>query len=195
MEGGSMQKLLFLIAIVIGFGSIAYSTRFAGATPGPISVQEATITQTKKSKDNQELGITKEAAALKTHAKATFALNAWDEKPYNEMSGLPKLTRVSVVKAYQGDIKGEGKLEYLMMYRDDGSASFIGLERVVGSIEGRSGSFVLQHSGNFKDGVAMVTLLVVPGSGTGDLRGLRGSGEFAVGHQQPYTMTLDCDFE
>jgi hypothetical protein len=151
--------------------------------------------QTKDRKGNQKAGITEEATAMKTHAKATFALNAWDEKPYNEMSGLPKLTRVSVTKTYQGEITGEGKLEYLMMYRDDGSASFLGLERVVGSVGGRSGSFVLQHSGTFKGGVATVTLLVVPGSGTGDLRGLGGNGEFAVGHQQPYSMTLDYDFE
>jgi hypothetical protein len=128
MEGGNMQRLLFLIAIV-GFGSIAYSTRFAGATPGPISFQEDKMSQTKDRKGNQHAGITEEAPALKTHAKATFALNAWDEKPYNEMNGLPKLTRARVTKSYQGDIKGEGKLEYLMMYRDDGSASFIGLER------------------------------------------------------------------
>ena len=132
---------------------------------------------------------------MKTHAKATFTLSAWDEKPYNEMNGLPKLTRASVTKSYQGDIKGEGKLEYLMMYRDDGSASFIGLERLVGNIGGRSGSFVLRHTGEFKEGIATVTLVVVPGSGTGDLRGLRGNGGFAVGHQQPYSMTLDYDFE
>ena len=132
---------------------------------------------------------------MKTHAKATFALIAWDEKPYNEMNGLPKLTRASVTKSYQGDITGEGKLESLMMYRDDGSASFIGLERVVGSVGGRSGSFVLQHSGAFKDGVATVTLVVVPGSGTGDLRGLQANGGFAVGHQPPYSMTLDYGFE
>ncbi len=151
--------------------------------------------QKKDKKGNQEAGITEEATAMKTHAKATFALNAWDEKPYNEMNGLPKLTRASVTKTYQGDITGEGTLEYLMMYRDDGSASFIGLERVVGSVGGRSGSFVLQHSGTFKGGVATVTLLVVPGSGTGDLCGLLGNGEFAVGHQQPYPITLDYDFE
>ena len=132
---------------------------------------------------------------MKTDAKATFALNAWDEKPYNEMNGVPKLTRASVTKSYQGDITGEGKLEYLMMYRDDGSASFVGLERVVGSVGGRSGSLVLQHTGAFKEGVATVTLVVVPGSGTGDLRGLRGEGKFAVGHQPPYSMTLNYDFE
>jgi hypothetical protein len=159
-EGGTVQRLLFLLAIVIGFGSV-----------------------------------TEETTAMKTHAKATFTINAWEEKAYNEIKGGPKLTRASVSKSYQGEIKGEGKLEYLMMYRDEGSASFLGLERVVGSVGGRSGSFVLQHSGTFKDGVATVTLLVVPGSGTGDLHGLRGNGEFAVGHQQPYSLTLDYDFE
>lgn len=132
---------------------------------------------------------------MKAHAKATFDVKAWDEKPYNEMSDLPKLTRVSATKSYQGDITGEGKIEYLMMYRDDGSASFLGLERLVGSVGDRSGSFVLLHSGTFKSGVATVTLLVVTGSGTGDLPGLRGNGEFAVGHEPPYAMTLDYDFE
>src|SRR5262245_50418511 len=107
------------------------------------------------------------------------------------MSGLPKLTRASVTKSYQGDITGEGKLEYLMMYRDDGSASFLGLERVVGSVGSRSGSFVLQHSGIFKGGVATVTLLVVPDSGTGDLRGLRGKGKFGVGDQTPNVIQHD----
>jgi hypothetical protein len=82
-----------------------------------------------------------------------------------------------------------------MMYRDDGSAAFTGLERVVGTVGSRSGSFVLQHSGTFERGVAKVTLSVVPGSGIGELRGMKGKGEFAVGHQQPYNMTLDYGFE
>jgi len=132
---------------------------------------------------------------MKAHAKGTFELKAWDEKPFNEINGMPKLTRASVIKSYQGAITGEGILEYLMMYRDDGSASFVGLERVVGSVGGRSGSFVFQHTGTFKDGVAAVTLIVVPGSGTADLHGLRGEGGFAVGHQGPYSITLDYDFE
>ena len=154
-----------------------------------------TFAQTKDREGKPKAGIIVEARAMKTHAKATFDVKAWDEKPYNEMSGLPKLTRVSATKSYQGDIAGEGKLEYLMMYRDDGSASFVGMERVEGSVGGRSGSFVLQHSGTFKSGIATVTLLVVTGSGTGDLRGLRGNGEFSVGHKPPYAVTLDYDFE
>ena len=132
---------------------------------------------------------------MQTRAKVTFTIKSWDEKAYNEMEGAPKLTRARVTKSYQGDLEGEGKLEYLMMYCTAGSASFVGLERVTGNFGGRSGSFVLQHSGTFDDGVAKVILSVVPGSGTGDLRGMRGEGGFSVGHQPPYAMTLDYGFE
>ena len=132
---------------------------------------------------------------MSEHAVAAFALESWDEKPYDEREGLPKLTRVSATKSYQGEITGEGKVEYLMMYREDGSATFTGLERVVGSVSNRSGSFVFQHSGTFESGVARVALSVVPGSGTEGLRGLTGQGEFAVSHQPPYNMTLEYGFE
>jgi Protein of unknown function (DUF3224) len=138
---------------------------------------------------------TKEVAEMSTHAIATFEMKSWDEKPYNETEGLPKLTRASVAKSFKGDIEGEGTLEYLMMYRTDGSASFIGLERLVGRLGGRAGSFVLQHSGTFEGGVAKATYFVVPGSGTGELHGLRGEGSFASGHAQQYPITLDYDFE
>ena len=132
---------------------------------------------------------------MRTQATATFEVKSWDEKPYNEIDVGPKLARASVTKSYEGDIQGEGTLEYLMMYRDSTSASFVGLERVIGRIGGRSGSFVLQHSGTFEGGMAKVTLSVVPGSGAGELRGLRGEGGFAAGHQKQYPMTLDYDFE
>jgi hypothetical protein len=132
---------------------------------------------------------------MSKHATATFELKSWDEKAYDEMEGRPKLTRVSVTKSYEGDVAGEGKLEYLMMYREDGSATFIGLERFVGSVGEQTGSFVLQHNGVFEHGVAKTTLAVVAGSGTDGLRGIQGTGEFAVGHEPPYKMTLDYDLE
>lgn len=132
---------------------------------------------------------------MTTHAAPTFQIKTWDEKPFSEVAGGPKLTRVSVTKSFSGDIEGEGTLEYLMAYRADGSASFIGLERVVGRIGDRSGSFVLQHTGTFEGGMAKATWVVVPGSGTGDLQGLSGVGEFASAHAEEYPMTLDYDFE
>ncbi len=132
---------------------------------------------------------------MSTQATATFQVKSWDEKPYNEIDDGPKLTRVSVTKSFSGDIEGEGTLEYLMIHRDDGSASFVGLERVVGRVGDRSGSFVLQHLGTYEEGTAKATFSVVPGSGTGDLRGLRGEGSFASAHTDQYPITLDYDFE
>lgn len=87
---------------------------------------------------------------MSIHATATFEVKAWEEKPYDEIDEGPKLTRASVTKSFSGDIEGEGTVEYLMIHRDDGSASFVGLERVVGRVGDRSGSFVLQHTGTFE---------------------------------------------
>jgi len=131
---------------------------------------------------------------MSTRATATFEVKTWDEKPYAELDGEAKLTRASVTKSFQGDIQGESTPEYLMFYREDGSASFVGLERVVGRIGGRSGSFVLQHSGTDEGGTVKATYFVVPGSGTDDLRGE--GGFVATRDNYPQVpFTLDYDFE
>ena len=130
---------------------------------------------------------------MKNVANARFTIKSWDEKPYSEAKDLPKLTRAAVSKTFAGDISGDGHVEYLMMYRSDGSATFVGLERVVGQIAGKGGSFVLQRTGVFENGMAKESFFVVPGSGTGDLRNLRGEGTSAVGHgmEHPFTMTWE----
>ena len=132
---------------------------------------------------------------MKTRASARFAIKNWDEKPYSEESGQPKLTRASVTKTLTGDIEGAGQVEYLMMYRSDGTASFVGLERVTGKVGGRSGSFVLQRTGVFEGGLAKESYSVVPGSATGDLLGLTGSGSTSVGHgmEHPFELTSELD--
>ncbi len=132
---------------------------------------------------------------MKISLDARFTIKTWDEKPFGEGPDLPRLTRASVTKAFTGDLEGEGQVEYLMMYRDDGSATFVGLERVVGRIGGRSGSFVLQRTGVFEGGQAKESYFVVPGSGTGDLRGLRGDGSSALGHGAEYPFTLDYELD
>ena len=80
-----------------------------------------------------------------------------------------------------------------MMYRSDGSATFVGLERIVGQVAGKTGSFVLQRTGVFENGMAKESYFVVPGSGTGDLRGLRGEGTSAVGHGIEHPLTLNYE--
>lgn len=132
---------------------------------------------------------------MKQTANARFAIKSWDEKPYHEGQDQPKLTRASVTKSFTGDIEGEGQVEYLMMYRSDGSASFVGLERFVGRIGARAGTFVLQRSGVFEDGQAKESYAVIPGSATGELRGLRGEGHTALGHGTEYPFTLQYEME
>src|ERR1043166_1727214 len=107
---------------------------------------------------------------MQKRANARFTIQKWDEKPVGEGADLPKLSRATVTKTFTGDIDGEGLVEYLMLYRSDGSATFVGLERVVGRLGDKAGSFVLQRTGIFEDGQAKESYSVIPGSGTGELR-------------------------
>jgi Protein of unknown function (DUF3224) len=132
---------------------------------------------------------------MKKTANAGFSIKSWDEKPYSEGKDLPKMTRASVDKTFTGDIDGEGHVEYVMMYRSDGTAAFVGLERITGRIAGRNGSFVLQRTGVFEDGQAKESYSVVTGSGTGELRGLRGEGTSSVGHAADYPFALNYELD
>lgn len=131
---------------------------------------------------------------MKKSANARFAITKWDEQPYSEGPGQPKLTRARVTKTYTGDIEGEAQVEYLMMYRSDGSATFVGLERVVGRIAGKTGTFVLQRTGVFEGGQAKESYFIIPGSATGDLQGLSGDGSSAVGHGMEHPFTLSYEW-
>jgi hypothetical protein len=130
---------------------------------------------------------------MRKSTNARFAITGWDEKPYSEGPDQPKLTRASVTKTYTGDIDGAGQVEYLMMYRSDGSATFVGLERVVGRIGDKAGTFVLQRTGAFEGGLAKESYSVVPGSATGELQGLLGDGSSAVGHGMEHPFTLSYE--
>jgi hypothetical protein len=131
-----------------------------------------------------------------THANGTFKIESWDEQPYVEVDGGGKLTRASVSQSFSGDIEGDGDVQWLMCYRPDDTADFVGLQRIVGRIGDRSGSVVLvQTAGSYDGQVAKGELSVVPGSGTGELGGLRGTGAFRAPHGSEPSITLDYDFE
>ncbi len=130
---------------------------------------------------------------MKQTISARFAIQSWDEKPYHEVPGQPKLTRAAVRKTYTGELAGEGYVEYLMMYHRDGSAAFVGLELVSGTLAGRAGSFVLQRTGVFEGGRAKESYIVLAGSATNELCGLRGQGTSAVGHGTEHPIALDYE--
>lgn len=133
---------------------------------------------------------------MAARAAGTVETKAWEEKTYAETDGGPTFTRASVSVSFSGDIEGEGAEEYLMVYPEDNFASFVGLEHVDGSIAGRSGSFAIQHRGTFAEGTLKSEWFVVPGSGTGELHGLRGEGTYTnEGGESRTAYTLDYDFD
>ena len=129
---------------------------------------------------------------MSRHAAATFDLDTWDEEPYDEQEGA-KLTRAHVTKTFHGDLEGRGTVEVLMAYAQEGSAAYVGLERITGTLHGRAGSFVLHHTAIRSGDGESTTWTVVPDSGTGDLRGLRGEGRITVEPGGGHTFTLDYE--
>jgi hypothetical protein len=125
---------------------------------------------------------------MKTTANAAF--KSWEEKAYHEVSDSEKLTKVTSVNAYTGELEGEGHVEYLMCYAGD-ACTYTGLERFEGTLAGKKGSFVLKHEGVYRDGEANTGYTVVPNSGTGELKGLSGQGGYGAGHAHEWPITLE----
>ena len=104
------------------------------------------------------------------------------------------LGRMSIDKQFHGDLEATSKGEMLTAGTGvKGSAGYVAIERVTGTLHGRSGSFVLQHSGTMTRGAPQLTITVVPDSGTGELAGLAGrmTIEIADGkHSYDFEYTL-----
>jgi hypothetical protein len=134
-------------------------------------------------------------SAVTTDTKCTFQITGWDEKTYQEIEGSAKLSNAKVAQSYSGAIEGTSSIEYLMCYSVHGTATFVGLERVSGTVDGKIGTFVLQHNGSFSQGEARSSWSIVPGSGTGGLASLRGKGSYVAGHGEPAQVLLTYSFE
>ena len=106
----------------------------------------------------------------------------------------PKLSHAIVTKRFKGDFEATSRSELLMCGRTDGAGGYIAQERIEGSIRGRSGGFVLHHGGTRSGGAETRFGYIVPGSGTGELRGISGKIEYHQ-HAQGATLTIDYDLE
>ena len=129
-----------------------------------------------------------------TRVVGTFTVLGWDEQPYDDAMDMPKLTHAIVSEELEGGIEGEASISYLMTYRDDDVASFVGMVRVVGRIGDREGTFVMQETGVCEGGVASGHWTILPGSSTGDLRGIYGEGEYVAGHEH-VQYSLDVSYQ
>lgn len=111
-------------------------------------------------------------------AKGTFEVKLDPQGDADKAEGST-LARMSIDKKFHGDLEATAKGTMLTAGTDvKGSAGYVAVERVTGTLNGRSGSFVLQHSGTLTRGAAVQNISVVPDSGTGQLTGI--TGKFTV---------------
>lgn len=130
---------------------------------------------------------------MTTRATGTFEIDSWDEEPYDEQDGT-RLARVRVVKTFKGDVEGVSTTDLLLAYgAEEGSAAYVGFERVVGRVHGRSGSFVLHHTATSSREGRTAAWSIVPDTGTEDLLGLRGEAEISIGPDGGHSFSLDYD--
>jgi hypothetical protein len=110
---------------------------------------------------------------LTKHASGTFEVKLNPQADDNV--GDPTVGRMSIEKQFRGDLEASSRGQMLTVMTDvQGSAGYVAMERVDGTLDGRSGTFALQHSGTMTRGAAQLTITVVPDSGTGELAGLSG---------------------
>ena len=107
------------------------------------------------------------------HAKGTFEVKL---KPQTDEGGDPTVGRMSLDKQYHGDLEATSLLGQMLAVQGGakGSAGYVAMERIRGTLAGHKGTFALQHTGTMAAGVYQLSVTVVPDSGTEDLTGIIG---------------------
>lgn len=112
---------------------------------------------------------------MSTQAQGTFAVRLAPQ-PLHEQATGSTLGRLSIDKQFTGDLEATSVGEMLSSRTaTEGSAGYVAIEQVTGTLHGLSGSFVLQHTGIMARGVPQLSIVVIPDSGTGELAGLSGN--------------------
>lgn len=120
-------------------------------------------------------------------------VTSWQEDEIRADAGSGRrTTRASIGFRVTGDVDGEAVSDVVMHYLPDGTASVVGLWQVTGSVQGRSGSLVFESVGGYDGTTASAELRSVPGSGTGDLADVSGTGTTTATREDAgYTLSLE----
>jgi Protein of unknown function (DUF3224) len=126
-------------------------------------------------------------------AVGEFEITSMSEEPYHESPEGVKLTRARGTQRFSGDLEGEGSVEWLMCYLPDGSATFSGLQRIEGTLAGRSGTFVMTAAGTHDGERSKADWIVIHDSGAAQLAGISGDGSFLA--PSGPTANYELDYE
>jgi hypothetical protein len=130
-------------------------------------------------------------AAMTDHAEGAFTLDTWDARtPYDEREGTV-LTPVHVTKTFTGGLTGTSTAELITVTNTAGPLAYVGIERFEGTLDGRKGGFMLQHTAGGRAGEQWLSWQITEGTGTGDLTGITGEGQIIIGPDGGHSYTLD----
>jgi len=124
---------------------------------------------------------------MPAHATGTFDVKVIPQTPDNKEAQTANIGRLSLDKQFHGDIEALSKGEMLAVRSENlTSGGYVAIERITGTLHGRTGSFALQHSGTMIPGHQESTIIVVPGSGTDKLTGLTGQMTIKIENKQHF---------
>ncbi|MFL6373166.1 MAG: DUF3224 domain-containing protein [Pyrinomonadaceae bacterium] len=112
------------------------------------------------------------------HATGTFEVKVMP-MPAEDGTGGPAIGRMSIDKQFAGDLAGSSKGQ-MLGYQASGNGGYVAMEQVTGALDGKKGGFILQHIGTMEPGKSDLNVSVVPGSGTGELKGISGKMKITV---------------
>jgi hypothetical protein len=140
---------------------------------------------------SSDRGVTQKESTVTNHATGTFDVKL---TPQDDKSDDATLGRMTIDKQLHGDLEGTSKGQMLTAATNvKGSAAYVAIEKVTGTLNGRSGTFILQHNATMNRGTPHLSLTVVPDSGTGQLTGLSGSMTIKIAdgkHSYEFDYTL-----
>jgi len=132
-------------------------------------------------------------AIMTHHATGPFEVKLAPLEPAFK-SDDNSMGRMSIDKQFHGDLEASSKGEMLYAGNPRTSGGYVAIERVSGTLQGSPGTFYLQHNATMTHGTPQLNVIVVPGTGTGQLAGLSGSMNIVVAsdgkHSYDFTYTL-----
>jgi len=129
------------------------------------------------------------------HASGPFEAKLTPQKPDGEVEHAANISRMTSEKVYHGDLEATSNGEMLATGNPKTSAAYVAMELVTGTLKGRKGNFVLQHTGTITRGVAELSVTVVPDSGTDDLKGLTGKMKVLIAPDGKHSYEFEYSLE
>jgi hypothetical protein len=126
-------------------------------------------------------------------AVSPFQLDSFVERPpYAKDDGV-LYSRAQISKTFSGDLEGQSTVEMLSVRAEPGGAGYVAVERIVGRLNGKLGSFALLHVGTMQGNTPWARWPIVPGSGGGDLAGISGEARIEIDSAGAHTLYLEYD--